>query len=454
MFALKVVLLCKHIINKLINKQIHTMNFVEELTWRGMIHTIMPGTEELLNKEQVTAYLGIDPTADSLHIGHLCGVMMLKHFQRCGHKPLALVGGATGMIGDPSGKSQERNLLDEETLRHNVACIKKQLAKFLDFDSDAPNHAELVNNYDWMKDFTFLDFARTVGKHITVNYMMAKDSVQKRLNGEARDGLSFTEFTYQLLQGYDFLYLNQHKNCKLELGGSDQWGNITTGTELIRRTNGNEAYALTCPLITKADGKKFGKTEQGNIWLDKNYTSPYTFYQFWLNVADDEAKRYIKIFTVLDKEEIDALIAEHDQDPGQRVLQKRLAKEVTIMVHSEEDYNMAVEASNILFGKATKESLTKLDEKTLLDVFAGVPQFEISRSVIENGIKAVDLMAEATQCFASKGEMRKLTQGGGVSLNKEKLAAFDQEVTTADLLDDKYLLVQRGKKNYFLIICK
>lgn len=454
MFALKVVLLCKHIINKLINKQIHTMNFVEELTWRGMIHTIMPGTEELLNKEQVTAYLGIDPTADSLHIGHLCGVMMLKHFQRCGHKPLALVGGATGMIGDPSGKSQERNLLDEETLRHNVACIKKQLAKFLDFDSDAPNHAELVNNYDWMKDFTFLDFARTVGKHITVNYMMAKDSVQKRLNGEARDGLSFTEFTYQLLQGYDFLYLNQHKNCKLQLGGSDQWGNITTGTELIRRTNGNEAYALTCPLITKADGKKFGKTEQGNIWLDKNYTSPYTFYQFWLNVADDEAKRYIKIFTVLDKEEIDALIAEHDQDPGQRVLQKHLAKEVTIMVHSEEDYNMAVEASNILFGKATKESLTKLDEKTLLDVFAGVPQFEISRSVIENGIKAVDLMAEATQCFASKGEMRKLTQGGGVSLNKEKLSAFDQEVTTADLLDDKYLLVQRGKKNYFLIICK
>ena len=454
MFALKVVLLCKHIINKLINKQIHTMNFVEELTWRGMIHTIMPGTEELLNKEQVTAYLGIDPTADSLHIGHLCGVMMLKHFQRCGHKPLALVGGATGMIGDPSGKSQERNLLDEETLRHNVACIKKQLAKFLDFDSDAPNHAELVNNYDWMKDFTFLDFARTVGKHITVNYMMAKDSVQKRLNGEARDGLSFTEFTYQLLQGYDFLYLNQHKNCKLQLGGSDQWGNITTGTELIRRTNGNEAYALTRPLITKADGKKFGKTEQGNIWLDKNYTSPYTFYQFWLNVADDEAKRYIKIFTVLDKEEIDALIAEHDQDPGQRVLQKRLAKEVTIMVHSEEDYNMAVEASNILFGKATKESLTKLDEKTLLDVFAGVPQFEISRSVIENGIKAVDLMAEATQCFASKGEMRKLTQGGGVSLNKEKLSAFDQEVTTADLLDDKYLLVQRGKKNYFLIICK
>lgn len=430
------------------------MNFVEELTWRGMVHTIMPGTEELLNKEQVTAYLGIDPTADSLHIGHLCGVMMLKHFQRCGHKPLALIGGATGMIGDPSGKSQERNLLDEDTLRHNVSCIKKQLAKFLDFDSDASNHAELVNNYDWMKDFTFLDFARTVGKHITVNYMMAKDSVQKRLNGEARDGLSFTEFTYQLLQGYDYLYLNENKNCKLQLGGSDQWGNITTGTELIRRTTGGEAYALTCPLITKADGKKFGKTEQGNIWLNKEYTSPYTFYQFWLNVSDDEAKRYIKIFTVLDKEVIDALIAEHDQDPGQRILQKRLAKEVTIMVHSEEDYNMAVEASNILFGKATKESLTKLDEATLLDVFAGVPQFEISRDIIANGIKAVDLMAETTQCFASKGEMRKLTQGGGVSLNKEKLNAFDQEITTADLLDDKYLLVQRGKKNYFLIICK
>lgn len=430
------------------------MNFVEELTWRGMVHTIMPGTEELLNKEQVTAYLGIDPTADSLHIGHLCGVMMLKHFQRCGHKPLALIGGATGMIGDPSGKSQERNLLDEDTLRHNVSCIKKQLAKFLDFDSDASNHAELVNNYDWMKDFTFLDFARTVGKHITVNYMMAKDSVQKRLNGEARDGLSFTEFTYQLLQGYDYLYLNKNKNCKLQLGGSDQWGNITTGTELIRRTTGGEAYALTCPLITKADGKKFGKTEQGNIWLNKEYTSPYTFYQFWLNVSDDEAKRYIKIFTVLDKEVIDALIAEHNQDPGQRILQKRLAKEVTIMVHSEEDYNMAVEASNILFGKATKESLTKLDEATLLDVFAGVPQFEISRDIIANGIKAVDLMAETTQCFASKGEMRKLTQGGGVSLNKEKLNAFDQEITTADLLDDKYLLVQRGKKNYFLIICK
>ncbi|MDE7378891.1 MAG: tyrosine--tRNA ligase [Paraprevotella sp.] len=430
------------------------MNFVEELTWRGMVHTMMPGTEELLAKEQVTAYLGIDPTADSLHIGHLCGVMMLRHFQRCGHKPLALVGGATGMIGDPSGKSQERNLLSEETLRHNVACIKKQLARFLDFESDAPNRAELVNNYDWMKDFTFLDFAREVGKHITVNYMMAKDSVQKRLNGEARDGLSFTEFTYQLLQGYDFLYLNQHKNCKLQMGGSDQWGNITTGAELIRRTNGGEVYALTCPLITKSDGKKFGKTEQGNIWLDRNYTTPYAFYQFWLNVADDDAERYIKIFTSLTKKEVEAVVAEHRQDPGLRVLQKKLAREVTIMVHGEEDYNMAVEASNILFGKATRESLAKLDERTLLDVFAGVPHYEVSREALEKGVKAVDLFAELVPCFASKGEMRKLTQGGGVSLNKEKLLEYDRLVTEQDLLDSKYLLVQRGKKNYFLLIAK
>ncbi|MBP3472717.1 MAG: tyrosine--tRNA ligase [Paraprevotella sp.] len=430
------------------------MNFVEELKWRGMVHTMMPGTEELLAKEQVTAYVGIDPTADSLHIGHLCGVMMLRHFQRCGHKPLALVGGATGMIGDPSGKSQERNLLSEETLRHNVDCIKKQLARFLDFDSNEPNRAELVNNYDWMKDFTFLDFAREVGKHITVNYMMAKDSVQKRLNGEARDGLSFTEFTYQLLQGYDFLYLNQHKNCKLQMGGSDQWGNITTGAELIRRTTGGEVYALTCPLITKSDGRKFGKTEQGNIWLDRNYTTPYAFYQFWLNVADDDAERYIKIFTSLTREEVEAVVAEHQQDPGQRVLQKRLAREVTIMVHGEEDYNMAVEASNILFGKATRESLAKLDEKTLLDVFAGVPHFEVSRDALSGGVKAVDLVTESAPCFASKGEMRKLTQGGGVSLNKEKLTEFDRLVTVEDLLDDKYLLVQRGKKNYFLLIAK
>ena len=430
------------------------MNFVEELKWRGMVHTMMPGTEELLEKEMVTAYVGIDPTADSLHIGHLCGIMMLRHFQRCGHKPLALVGGATGMIGDPSGKSAERNLLDEETLRHNQECIKKQLGKFLDFESDAPNRAELVNNYDWMKDFSFLDFARTVGKHITVNYMMAKDSVQKRLNGEARDGLSFTEFTYQLLQGYDFLHLYETKNCKLQMGGSDQWGNITTGAELIRRTNGGEVYALTCPLITKADGGKFGKTESGNIWLDPRYTSPYKFYQFWLNVSDEDAKRYIKIFTSLPKEEIEALIAEHEQAPHLRVLQKRLAKEVTIMVHSEADYNAAVEASGILFGNATSDALKKLDEDTLLSVFEGVPQFEVSKAEIEAGVKAVDLFTEKANVFPSKGEMRKLTQGGGVSLNKEKLTAFDQSVTAADLLAGKYLLVQRGKKNYYLIIAK
>ena len=433
------------------------MNFVEELTWRGMIHQMMPGTEELLEKEQVTAYVGIDPTADSLHIGHLCGVMMLRHLQRCGHKPIALLGGATGMIGDPSGKSQERNLLDEETLRHNVACIREQLSRFLDFDSDAPNAAELVNNYDWMKDFTFLNFARDIGKCITVNYMMAKDSVKRRLNGEFQEGMSFTEFTYQLLQGYDFLHLYQTKNCKLQMGGSDQWGNITTGTELIRRKLGaeNEAFALTCPLITKADGKKFGKTEKGNIWLDRNRTTPYVFYQFWLNVGDEEAERYIKIFTSLDKETIDALIEEHRQDPGRRVLQKRLAEEVTILVHGREDYELALEASNILFGKATKESLVKLDEQTLLDVFSGVPHFTISRSLLDGeGIKAVDLMAVETECFPSKGEMRKMAQGGGVSLNKEKLAAFDQPVTTADLIDGRYLLVQKGKKNYYLLIAE
>ena len=436
------------------NKRI---NFVEELKWSGMIHQMMPGTEELFEKETVTAYVGIDPTADSLHIGHLCGVMMLRHLQQAGHKPLALVGGATGMIGDPSGKSQERNLLNEETLRHNVECIKGQLSRFLDFNSDAPNAAELVNNYDWMKDFSFLDFAREIGKCITVNYMMAKDSVKRRLNGEAQDGMSFTEFTYQLLQGYDFLHLYETKNCKLQMGGSDQWGNITTGTELIRRKLGadNEAFALTCPLITKADGKKFGKTEKGNIWLDRNRTSPYTFYQFWLNVADEDAERYIKIFTSLDKATIDALIEEHRQDPGRRTLQKRLAEEVTVLVHSREDYELALEASNILFGKATKESLTKLDEQTLLDVFSGVPQFEVSRSLLSGeGTKAVDLFAEHTQCFPSKGEMRKLTQGGGVSLNKEKVTAPDQMVTEADLIDDKYLLVQQGKKKYYLVIAK
>ena len=433
------------------------MNFVEELRWRGMVHTMMPGTEELLSKEMVTAYLGIDPTADSLHIGHLCGVMMLRHFQRCGHKPLALIGGATGMIGDPSGKSQERNLLNEETLRHNVACIKEQLSRFLDFDSDAPNKAELVNNYDWMREYSFLDFAREIGKCITVNYMMAKDSVKRRLNGEFQDGMSFTEFTYQLLQGYDFLHLYQTKNCKLQMGGSDQWGNITTGTELIRRKLGseNEAFALTCPLITKADGKKFGKTEQGNIWLDRNRTTPYAFYQFWLNVADEDAERYIKIFTSLDQETISSLVQEHSQDPGRRILQKRLAEEVTVMVHGRQDYEMAVEASNILFGKATKESLTKLDEQTLLDVMNGVPQYEFDRTLLQGeGVKAVNLTTEAAPCFPSKGEMRKLTQGGGVSLNKEKLTTFDQLITEDDLLDGKYLLVQQGKKKYFLLIAK
>ena len=430
------------------------MNFVEELRWRGMLHDMMPGTEELLAKEQVTAYIGFDPTADSLHIGHLCSVMILRHFQRCGHKPLALIGGATGMIGDPSGKSQERNLLDEETLQRNMAGMKKQLAKFLDFDSDAPNRAELVNNYDWMKDFTFLDFARTVGKHITVNYMLAKDSVKKRLNGEARDGLSFTEFTYQLLQGYDFLHLYETKGCKLQMGGSDQWGNITTGAELIRRTNGGEVFALTCPLITKADGGKFGKTESGNVWLDPRYTSPYKFYQFWLNVSDEDAARYIKIFTALSREDIEALTAEHQQAPHLRVLQKRLAQEVTVMVHSQEDYQAAVEASNILFGGGTSDALKKLDEQTLLSVFEGVPQFEISRDALGAGVKAVDLFTEQAAVFPSKGEMRKLVQGGGVSLNKEKLTAFDQVITTDDLLDGKYLLVQRGKKNYYLLIAK
>ncbi len=431
------------------------MNFVEELRWRGMLHQLMPGTEELIQKERVTAYVGIDPTADSLHIGHLCGVMMLRLFQHCGHKPLALIGGATGMIGDPSGKSQERNLLNEETLAHNINGIKKQLERFLDFNSDAPNAAELVNNYDWMKNYSFLEFVRDIGKHITVNYMMAKDSVQKRLNGEAHDGLSFTEFSYQLLQGYDFLYLYKTKNCKLQMGGSDQWGNITTGSELIRRTLGpdNEVYALTCPLITKADGRKFGKTESGNIWLDAERTTPYEFYQFWLNVSDEEAARYIKIFTLLGREEVEALIAEHSLDPGRRQLQRRLGEEVTVMVHGREEYEKALAATEILFGKATKESLLKLDEKTLLAVFSGVPHFEVARAEAV-GAKAVNLFAEKTQCFASKGEMRKLVQGGGVSLNKEKLSAFDKTITEEDLLDGKYLLVQRGKKNYYLITVK
>ena len=430
------------------------MDFIEELTWRGMIHTVMPGTEEQLKKGMTTAYLGIDPTADSLHIGHLCGVMMLRHFQRCGHKPLALIGGATGMIGDPSGKSAERNLLDEATLRHNQEAIKKQLSKFLDFESDAPNRAEMVNNYDWTKDVSFLDFAREIGKHITVNYMMAKDSVQKRLNGEARDGLSFTEFTYQLLQGFDFLTLYKEKDCRLQLGGSDQWGNITTGTELIRRKLGGEAYALTCPLITKADGGKFGKTESGNVWLDPRYTSPYKFYQFWLNVSDSDAEKYLKIFTSLTKEEIDALVEEHAKDPGQRPMQKRLAKEVTVMVHSEADYNAAVEASQILFSNKADEALRNLDEKTLLEVFEGVPTFKISKEELAAGIPLLDLLAAKTAVFPSKGEARKMVQQGGVSLNKRKVTDSNTTVTAEELLNGKYLLAQRGKKNYYLIIAE
>ncbi len=429
------------------------MDFVEELKWRGMLNSIMPGTEEQVQKEMTSAYLGIDPTADSLHIGHLVGVMMLRHFQRCGHKPIALIGGATGMIGDPSGKSLERNLLDEETLRHNQAAIKKQLEHFLDFNGTQPNAAEMVNNYDWMKEFSFLDFAREIGKHITVNYMMAKESVQKRLNGEARDGLSFTEFTYQLLQGYDYMHLYETKGCRLQLGGSDQWGNITTGTELIRRKLGGEAYAITCPLITKADGTKFGKTESGNIWLDRRYTSPYKFYQFWLNVADDDAARYIKIFTSLPKDEIESLIVQHAEAPHLRLLQKRLAEEVTVMVHSREDYEKAVEASGILFGNGTADSLKSLDEATLMDVLAGVPSFEFS--IAENeGARLADLMVDKTQVFPSKGEMRKLVQNNGFSVNKAKISDPNATFSSDMLLDGKYLLVQKGKKNYVLLIGK
>jgi len=429
-------------------------NFVDELRWRGMLQDIMPGTEEQLMKEVTTAYVGIDPTADSLHIGHLCGIMMLRHLQRCGHKPIALLGGATGMIGDPSGKSAERNLLTEETLRHNVACIKAQLEHFLDFNSTEPNAAELVNNYDWMKDYTFLDFARNVGKLITVNYMMAKDSVKKRFNGEFSQGMSFTEFTYQLLQGYDYVYLNKNKGCKLQMGGSDQWGNITTGTELIKKMGGGDAFALTCPLITKADGGKFGKTESGNIWLDRRYTSPYKFFQFWMNVGDDDAKRYIKIFTSLSREEIEALIAEHEQAPHLRVLQKRLAKEVTTMVHSEQDYLSALEASNILFGNATAETLAKLDEETFLQVFEGVERYEISNNELAAGIGPLDLLAEKTQIFPSKGEARKMIQSNGLSLNKEKLTDPQTPITTGQLLNGKYLLFQKGKKNYYLVEAK
>lgn len=426
------------------------MNFIEELKWRGMIHEVMPGAEEQLQKEMIAAYVGIDPTADSLHIGHLVSVMMLKHLQRCGHKPIALVGGATGMIGDPSGKSLERNLLDEETLRRNQDGIKKQLAKFLDFDSDAPNAAELVNNYDWMKGYTFLEFIRDIGKHITVNYMMAKDSVKKRFTGEG-DGMSFTEFTYQLVQGYDFLYLHRNKGCKLQMGGSDQWGNITTGTELIRRIDGGEAYGLVCPLITKSDGVKFGKTEQGNVWLDPRYTSPYKFYQFWLNVSDVDAERYIKIFTILDQQQIAALIDEQKQAPHLRTLQKALAKEVTCMVHSVEEYEKAVEASEILFGKATFDSLAKLDEDTFLSVFEGVPQFDVSASALAQPVNVVELMTTLAPVFQSKGELRKLITGGGISINKEKVDSVDTTISSQKLLNGKYLLAQKGKKDYYIL---
>ena len=427
-------------------------NFVEELKWRGMIQDIMPGTEEKLMEGPTAAYVGIDPTADSLHIGHLVSVMILKHFQNCGHRPIALVGGATGMIGDPSMKSAERNLLDVETLNHNVACIKAQLSRFLDFDSDAPNKAELVNNYDWMKDYSFINFIRDIGKHITVNYMMAKDSVKKRLSSESREGMSFTEFSYQLMQGYDFLWLYQNKGCVLQLGGSDQWGNITTGSELIRRMLGKDAYALTCPLIKKADGTKFGKTEKGNVWLDSKRTSPYTFYQFWLNVADEDAERYIKIFTMLDKETIENLIAEHREDPGQRKLQKVLAKEVTIMCHGEQEYEKALSASKMLFGNSTSEELRSLDEQTFLDVFAGVPTFEVSKEDLPCGI--LDMLAVKTSVFPSKGEARKMVMNNGVSINKDKVSSIDYQVSEKDIMDGKYILFQKGKKNYYIVNVK
>lgn len=431
-----------------------SMNFVEELRWRGMIQDIMPGTEEQLQKGVTSGYLGIDPTADSLHIGHLVGVMILKHFQRAGHKPIALIGGATGMIGDPSMKSQERKLLDEDTLRKNQAGIKAQLAKFLDFESDAPNSAVLVNNYDWMKSYSFLDFIRDIGKHLTVNYMMAKDSVKKRLNGESSEGMSFTEFSYQLLQGYDYLHLYRNQGCRIQMGGSDQWGNITTGTELIRRIDGGESFGLVCPLITKADGTKFGKTESGNVWLDRRYTSPYKFYQFWLNVSDQDAERYIKIFTILDRVEIDALVAAQKAAPHLRPLQKRLAQEITTMVHSQEDYESAVNASGILFGNSTTDTLNSLDEETILQVFEGVPQFNINIEELEDGVPIIDLLVTKTSVFPSKGEMRKMLQAGGVLINKNKIESQDEIIDCSYLIDGKYILAQKGKKNYFLLIAK
>lgn len=430
-------------------------NFVEELQWRGMIHDCMPGTEELLNKgEVISGYVGFDPTADSLHIGHLVGLMILRHLQKAGHRPIVLIGGATGMIGDPSMKSAERNLLDEETLRHNQKAIGKQMAKFLDFETDGANKAILLNNYDWMKEFSFLHFIRDIGKHITVNYMMAKDSVRKRLEANAASGLSFTEFSYQLLQGYDFLHLYRNYNCRLQLGGSDQWGNITTGTELIRRIDGGEAFALTCPLIKKADGGKFGKTEQGNIWLDPDRTSPYAFYQFWLNVSDNDADKYIKIFTTLDREEIETLIEEQKEAPHLRPLQRKLAQEITIMVHGEQAYKDAVGASQILFGNGTTDTLRSLNEQMLMDVMEGVPRFEVARENLSEGIKVTDLLVEEAAVFKSKGELRKLIQSGGISINKEKIEDTEFVINNSLLLADKYLLVQRGKKNYYLIIVK
>ena len=425
------------------------MNFIEELKWRGMLHDIMPGTEEQLNKEMTSAYIGIDPTADSLHIGHLVSVMILRLFQQCGHQPVILLGGATGMIGDPSGKSQERNLLDIETLQHNIICIRKQLAKFLDFDSDNERKAILVNNYDWMSKLSFLDFIRDVGKHITVNYMMSKDSVKKRLSGES-DGMSFTEFSYQLVQGYDFYHLNEVMNCKMQMGGSDQWGNITTGTELIRRKAGKEAFGLTCPLITKADGGKFGKTEKGNIWLDPEKTSPYEFYQFWLNCSDEDTKRYIRIFTLFSKEEIEKLEKEHNEAPHLRILQKALAKEITVNVHSQEDYDAAVNASEILFGKGTEESLAALPEKMFLSIFEGVPQVEVERKILETPVPVIDFLVEKTNVFPSKGEARRMLADNGVSINKMKIKD-DYLISEKSLINNRYILVQKGKKNYYII---
>jgi tyrosyl-tRNA synthetase len=427
------------------------MNFVEELKWRGMIHDIMPGTVELLNKEKTSGYIGFDPTADSLHIGHMVQVMLLVHFQRAGHTPIALVGGATGMIGDPSGKSEERNLLDEDSLRKNQEAIKKQLSKFLDFQSDNKNRAIMVNNYDWMKEYSFLGFIRDIGKHITVNYMMSKDSVKKRISSEAKEGMSFTEFSYQLVQGTDFLHLYNNFNCKLQMGGSDQWGNIVTGTELIRRKSGGEAFALTCPLITKSDGTKFGKTESGNVWLDPDKTTPYQFYQFWLNVSDEDAAKYIKIFTVLSQKEVDDIVSEHIKAPHERLLQKRLAEEVTVMVHSRTEYEGAVEASQILFGKGTTESLKKMNENTFLSVFEGVPVFDIEPDILKNGVNVTDLCTVHTTVFSSKGELRRLIDGGGFSINKIKIDSSDAIVNSESLLNGKYLLIQKGKKNYFLI---